>query len=162
MALSLCLRLIKNFLGNHHMRNKILTTNILSFVIFVCIALSPQQGIAQQPDIKQSMVKIYTTQIEPDYHNPWRLGDAEQISGSGFVIENNLILTNAHVVSNQTYIQVRLFGDPKKHLAYVVGISHEADLALLSLKDNTETPKSSSAKPMNSLKSCLGLISAAS
>jgi len=119
------------------MKKESFANNSLFFVIFFLIVVSPYNSMAQQHDIKQSMVKIYTTQIEPDYTNPWRLGAAEQSSGSGFIIENDLIMTNAHVVSNHTFIHVRIFGDAKKHQAFVVGLSHEADLALLSVADTS-------------------------
>ncbi|MFC1665344.1 S1C family serine protease [Pseudomonadota bacterium] len=61
----------------------------------------------------------------------------KSVSGSGFVFEKGLILTNAHVVSNSTFTQVRLYGQAKKHIAKVVAISHDADLAILTLKDQT-------------------------
>jgi S1-C subfamily serine protease len=51
------------------------------------------------------------------------------------VIRGNRILTNAHVVSDHTFIEVRLHGQSKKHQARVVAISHEADLALLTIDE---------------------------
>lgn len=119
------------------MKTESFVINTLLFIVLFLMAIAPHKSMAQQHDIRQSIVKIYSTQIEPDYSNPWQFDDAEQSSGSGFVIENNLILTNAHVVSNQTFIQVRLFGDARKHQAIIVGISHEADLALLSVSDTS-------------------------
>jgi S1-C subfamily serine protease len=81
------------------------------------------------------MVKIYTTRTAPDYNNPWRLDEIEQISGSGCVIEGKYILTNAHVISCERFIQVRLFGNPFKYKAKVVAVSHETDLAVLTVED---------------------------
>jgi S1-C subfamily serine protease len=86
-------------------------------------------------DVRDSMVKIYCVQNEPDYDNPWNMSGPEAFSGSGCVIEGNRILTNAHVVSNQTYIMVRLHGQSQKHPAKVIVVSHEADLALLTVED---------------------------
>ncbi len=83
------------------------------------------------------MVRIYATQIDPDYQNPWRLKTAQQASGSGTVIANNKIITNAHVVSNSRFIQVRSFGEARKFKAQVVAVSHEADLALLAVDDES-------------------------
>ena len=59
------------------------------------------------------------------------------MGGSGTVIAGNRILTNAHVVSDSTFIQVRKFGQAEKFKANVVAVSHESDLALLSVDDET-------------------------
>jgi S1-C subfamily serine protease len=81
------------------------------------------------------MVKIYCVQNEPDYDNPWNMRGPETFSGSGCVIAGNRILTNAHVVSNHTFIMVRLHGQSEKHQANLIAISHDADLALLGVED---------------------------
>lgn len=85
--------------------------------------------------LKDAVVKIHTTSTPADYFTPWRLLNAQQSSGSGSVISNNRILTNAHVVADATYIQAQKHGDPHKYLARVVFISHEADLAILEVLD---------------------------
>ncbi|MFH0879642.1 MAG: serine protease, partial [Lentisphaerota bacterium] len=54
---------------------------------------------------------------------------------SGCIIKGKKILTNAHVVSDETFIQVRRYGDSKKFQARVIDVSHAADLALLSVDD---------------------------
>ena len=64
--------------------------------------------------VKDSVVKIYVTQNRPDYDVPWNLTAPETVSGSGCVIRGNRILTNAHVVSDQTFVQVRLHGRPDR------------------------------------------------
>jgi len=84
-------------------------------------------------DVRESMVKIYCVKNTPDYDNPWNMSGPGSSSGSGCVIKGNLILTNAHVVSDQTFLQVRLYGQSKKHTAKVVSVSHEADLALITV-----------------------------
>jgi S1-C subfamily serine protease len=86
-------------------------------------------------DVRESMVKIYAVQNRPDYVNPWNMSGPEALSGSGCVIEGNRILTNAHVVSDNTFIQVRLHGKSKKHTARVLAVSHEADLALMKVEN---------------------------
>ena len=110
---------------------------ILLLAIFTTTAFCPVQSNAGENDIRQSMVKIYATQLAPDYQNPWRLNDAIRVSGSGCVIANKFIITNAHVVSNQTFIQVRSFGKSEKYKADVFAVSHEADLALLTVSDKS-------------------------
>jgi S1-C subfamily serine protease len=83
------------------------------------------------------MVKIYTVRTQPNYFNPWDMYSPAATTGSGCVIAGNLILTNAHVVSDQTFIQVRLHGRSERHRAQVVAVSHEADLALLTVPDTS-------------------------
>jgi len=88
-------------------------------------------------DIDQAMVKIYTNSISYDYYIPWSTDGLAESYGSGCVIEGNMILTNAHVVSNETYLQVRKEGDPRKYQAFVVALSHESDLALITVNDES-------------------------
>lgn len=106
------------------------------FLIALFLAATPHDGIAQV-DVRDAMVKIYSVQNQPDYDNPWNMKGPKSFSGSGCVIDGNRILTNAHMVSDQTYIQVRRHGQSKKYQAVVLAVSHEADLALLTVKDTS-------------------------
>jgi S1-C subfamily serine protease len=54
-------------------------------------------------------------------------------TGTGFVLEGNKILTNAHVVSDARYIEVQRIGDDKKYLGKVQHIAHDCDLAILEV-----------------------------
>jgi S1-C subfamily serine protease len=103
------------------------------FTVFF-IAVLPSLVTAAQ-FVQSSMVKIYTVQDQPNYANPWNFDGPNSVSGSGAVISGQRILTNAHVVSNQTFIQVRAHGKAKKFEANVLAVSHEADLAVLKVKD---------------------------
>ena len=110
------------------------------FVLHVLFLISTVSLVRPNPaaaatDVRDSMVKIYCVQNAPDYDNPWNMIGPETFSGSGCVIAGNRILTNAHVVSNHTYIMVRLHGQSQKHPAKVIAVSHEADLALLTVED---------------------------
>jgi S1-C subfamily serine protease len=102
------------------------------------VSLMSASSFAQQSeirDIEDSVIKIYTTQAAPDYFTPWRLLTPRQSSGSGSVIEGNRILTNAHVVANASYVQAQKHNDPRRYLARVTFISHEADLALITVDE---------------------------
>ncbi|NOQ34562.1 MAG: trypsin-like serine protease [Methylococcaceae bacterium] len=87
--------------------------------------------------VESSVIKIYTTFVSPNYLSPWQLSNPMQASGSGTVISENRILTNAHVVANAKYIQAQKHNDPRKYIAEVSFISHYADLAILTIKDKT-------------------------
>ena len=88
------------------------------------------------PNINESIVKIYTVSKIPSYTTPWN-STIRRSHGSGSIIAGNRILTNAHVVANETFIEIKRHGDTKKYEAEVEFISHQADLALLKLKDET-------------------------
>jgi len=86
-------------------------------------------------DQRSSIVKIYTVNVKSSYDDPWKKNAASSGSGSGCVINGNRILTNAHVVSDQTFLEVRLYGKSEKYPAKVLAVSHEADLAILTVED---------------------------
>jgi S1-C subfamily serine protease len=83
------------------------------------------------------VVKIFTVTKKPNYYQPWDFGYQKSSGGSGCIIAGNRILTNAHVVSNQVYVQVLKTGDVKKHTARVSFVDHGSDLALLATEDDT-------------------------
>lgn len=86
--------------------------------------------------IQESIVKIYTVAKSPDFKRPWN-SSIYRISGSGAVIRGNRILTNAHVVANQTFLEVRRYGETKRYEAEVLYVSHQADLAVITVKDKS-------------------------
>lgn len=83
----------------------------------------------------RAIVKIYASAVGRDLAAPWRPGWTLGKTGSGAVISERRILTAAHVVDDQTFVQVRLNGTAVKAQARVRFVSHVADLALLELDD---------------------------
>lgn len=112
----------------------ILLSLSLSLFIFTGASIAQAQN-SEIRAIEDSVIKIYTTQSAPDYFTPWRLLTPRQSSGSGSVISGNQILTNAHVVANASYVQAQKHNDPRRYLARVTFISHEADLALITVDE---------------------------
>ena len=51
------------------------------------------------------------------------------------LIDSNRILTNAHVIANASYVQAQRHNDPQRFQARVLFVSHEADLALITVDD---------------------------
>jgi S1-C subfamily serine protease len=111
----------------------------LNIVIYQLVLLSLSTSTVGQvsdlEDIEDSVIKIYTTQAAPDYFTPWRLLTPRQSSGSGAVIEGNQILTNAHVIANASYVQAQKHNDPQRYQARVTFVSHEADLAIITIDE---------------------------
>jgi len=104
------------------------------FALALFLLLPGFSGATDDP-LRKSLVKIFTTMQNPNYYEPWRIGSQENVSGSGCVISGNRILTNAHVVSNEIFIQVLKDGDTKKYTAQKEFIAHDCDLAILKVDD---------------------------
>ena len=92
-------------------------------------------SVVAAPGPAASMVRISTTAQQPDYSVPWNPGNVVGGVGAGFVIEGKRIMTNAHVVSNATFITVVKEGDPTPWEARVLHIAHDCDLAILGVYD---------------------------
>ncbi len=107
----------------------------MKYLMILCVFLLVTVGTAA--NIDQAMVKIYTNSVAYNYYLPWSTEAPMESSGSGCVVHGNMILTNAHVVTDETYLQVRKEGDPRKYQAFVVAVSHEADLALITVEDES-------------------------
>ncbi len=92
-------------------------------------------GKAQGDDVtKQAIVKIYTVAKIPNYLSPWS-SSMRSYTGSGAIIDGGYILTNAHVVANQAFLEVQRYGERKRYIAKVYAVSHQADLALLKVEN---------------------------
>ena len=102
---------------------------VMSFILF----LNAQNS---DKDIKKAIVKIYSFAKEPNFQKPW-ISSNMRSSGSGAVIGKDLILTNAHVVANNTFLEVQKYGSAKRYIAKVVAVSHELDLALITCEDKS-------------------------
>ena len=118
-------------------KNKFIPLIVLSLFFFIqsayaLDALSPQE--LADTKIKSSIVKIYTVAKKPQYKTPWN-SKTFGATGSGSIISGNKILTNAHVIADNTFIEVKRYGKTKRYEAHVVSVSHEADLAILEVND---------------------------
>ena len=101
-------------------------------IVFILILFTPP---ILASDISDAIVKVYAVSDSPDYLNPWNMMGPYSVTGSGAIIEGNHILTNAHVVSNLTFLQVRRYGNTQRYPARLLAISHQCDLALLTVDD---------------------------
>lgn len=104
-------------------------------IIFKLLALlSITFSLSYSSTIESSIVKIYTVSKATNYLEPWN-SSVRRSSGSGSIISGNRILTNAHVIANETFIEVKKYGDTKRYQAKVLFVSHDTDLALLEVDD---------------------------
>ncbi|CAM9211853.1 unnamed protein product [Phaeothamnion confervicola] len=86
-------------------------------------------------DILDNVIRIYCTHNLPSFSMPWQRLRQEQSTSTGFVIEGQRILTNAHSVEYCTIIQVRKRGSDRKFQARVLAVGDECDLAVLTVED---------------------------
>lgn len=113
-----------------HSFSSIMITGLILILFLSSISLA-------QPNITSSIVKIYTVYNKHSYYRPWQMMGQESLSGSGCIIGGNRILTNAHVVADAMFIQVKRAGMAKKYTAEVEIVAHECDLAILRVKDKS-------------------------
>jgi len=105
--------------------------------IIMLLALPLFAGSSIDEDqTKQAIVKIYAVAKIPNYLEPWA-SSVRRSSGSGTIISGNRVLTNAHVVANQTFLEVQRYGERRRYIAKVLSVSHQADMALLEVEDKS-------------------------
>jgi len=95
----------------------------------VWLAAAAPRGAA--PAIERSVVRIVNHAQRPNWYSPWSPGSTQWLTGSGFVVEGGMIMTNAHVVSDARFLALYLYGDPNPHEGRVVVEGHDCDLALI-------------------------------
>jgi S1-C subfamily serine protease len=86
-----------------------------------------------------SVVKVYCVAAPHNHQQPWQRKHQTQSSGSGFILDTNhrLIVTNAHVTLDATFIEVRRHGLPARYQAEALYVGHACDLALLTVEDDS-------------------------
>ena len=121
------------------MRTYLLHAFIITFVFLITPTIQAihMEGLITDEEknkiVKEATVKIYAISNSPDYYSPWKMLEMDSGSGSGAIIENNRILTCAHIISDYKYIQVQRYGEVQRFNARVVSVSHEADVAILTV-----------------------------
>jgi S1-C subfamily serine protease len=88
-------------------------------------------------DAESAVVKVFATLRRPDLIKPWTKQSPVEVTGSGVVIEGRRILTNAHVVTYASQVEVQGNQAGDKVFAKVVAIAPGIDLAVLQLDDKS-------------------------
>lgn len=100
--------------------------------LLICMAI-----FSEDMSVKKALVKVYTSHQLFDYLSPWQYGQSANSTATGFIIDGERIITNAHAVLNSKFLQVRKEGDSKKYKAVVKFTSEEYDLALVEIEDKS-------------------------
>ena len=107
---------------------------------------APAQTQLMLEDAKEAVIKLFVVSHIVDTLKPWN-SYISRSTGSGFIIDGDQILTNAHVVANATFIEVRKHGETTRYEAKVAHISHDSDLAIVKLK--AKVPAFFKTKPLS-------------
>jgi S1-C subfamily serine protease len=101
------------------------------------VTSAPPQGtpVEEGSEAEKSVVQIFTSFVEPNWSAPWIFNGQRRASGSGFLIDGDRIMTNAHVVAWTTQLVVRRYHDPKPYFAHVEFVAHDIDLAVIKVED---------------------------
>ena len=106
-------------------------------IVVSCMGLLLAFGSAQAAQkpltseaLSNSVVMVYATSKTENPRAPWSSNTVSGV-GSGFVLDGNRIVTNAHVVESHTFIEIQRDGDSKRFEAEVEAVAHEVDLAIL-------------------------------
>jgi len=114
----------------------ILVLRAISVSLLLSVSLSnAATSLPKKIDFRRSVVKIYTIYNSYNFHEPWQMKGQQARQGSGCVISGKRILTNTHVVSDATFIEVRRSGHSRRYTAKVKAVGHDSDLAILTVED---------------------------
>lgn len=114
-------------------RGRVLCKAFLAVIISLVIT-SP---VWAKGGTKEAVVKIFNVYNRYDYDEPWKMLRQKRRNGTGCIISGGRILTNAHVVADQKFIQIKKAGEARKYIAEVAIVAHECDLALLRSTDDS-------------------------
>jgi len=98
-------------------------------------ALPQGTPLEEGSEAEKSVVQIFTEFVEPNWAAPWIFDIPRRASGTGFLIDGNRIMTNAHVVAWTSQLVIRKYHDPKPYFAKVEFVAHDIDLAVLKVDD---------------------------
>jgi len=83
-----------------------------------------------------AVVRIEVAAVAPSYLRPWEKAAQQRQGGTGFIISDNRILTNHHVIENAVDIRLSKTGNSKRWRARVSAVGPDVDLAILEIVED--------------------------
>ncbi len=115
--------------GLQAQRRPLLGLYALIFILQGTLAVQPVQG-ADLRQHSKAVIKLFVTRQAWNMSQPWSKNPVSSSVCSGFLIAEG-ILTNAHCVTDATYIQMEVPGIAEKQEVRIEDMNHQVDLALL-------------------------------
>ena len=75
--------------------------------------------------------------VAPMLLKPWKVGDPQASTGTGFYIGDKIIITNSHVIHHNTSLRLERHGQPGNFAGRVLCESVLCDLAMVTVDDET-------------------------
>jgi S1-C subfamily serine protease len=119
------------------MTNRFNVFIISVLLLFIHAVVNSAVANPSSQTIQNSIVKIMATHNHPDYRSPWQRKGINSVTGSGVIIGGHRVLTNAHVVADQTLVEVQREGYGSTYTADVEFVCHSCDLAILQIEDES-------------------------
>ena len=109
----------------------------VTLALVICLLGPGTIAHAQTDTLEKSVVLVRCVKQGYDYLTPWKQQGSQTGLGSAFIIEGNRILTNAHNVADQRYIELKKQNAARRYPATVAYVGHDCDLAILEPEDPT-------------------------
>ena len=104
--------------------------------LFMASTMSPIFAQDRSETIRDSVVKVFTTEEDITLTRPWERRTGKSVTGSGVVISPNTILTNFHVIKFSKDTSIQLNGESERLSATVTAQAPGLDLAIITLEKN--------------------------
>ncbi|PJZ69042.1 serine protease [Leptospira perolatii] len=119
-------------------KTRILFCSLLTAFSILQVRPILSQG-TQNSDLQNLLASVVIVRSDSysDTGDPFEIGEQNLSKdvGSGFIIQGNKILTNAHVVSESKYLKVKHYNSGKYYPATVEFVGFDCDLAVLKVED---------------------------
>jgi S1-C subfamily serine protease len=105
--------------------------------LLLCFATSGRAGDSEPPKgpMPSGLVHVFAIHNHPDLAAPWQKLRPHSVTGSGVIIPDKRVLTNAHVVEDAGMLELQTEGSSRRFTAELAFVSHELDLAILKVAD---------------------------
>jgi S1-C subfamily serine protease len=109
----------------------------LAPVLLMALAASAPAQSKKEKDVRRSVVRVFAVQRLPDLFKPWNKKEPHEVAGSGFIVEGDRVLTNAHLVLYAKQIYLQPYESSERFPAKVVRMASGLDMAVLVPDDPT-------------------------